>query len=106
MACRAQDEDVSMSLPELARTPWGAASLACEALALAGMTPFLYIEATTLREYGLHGWLSAWNVMDVIAYAVQAQPPPTLPLAENCTGKRRGCGAPASLQHDQQATSP
>ena len=63
-----------MSLPELARTPWGAASLVCEALALAGMAPFMYIEATTLREYGLHGWLSAWNVMDVIAYAVQARP--------------------------------
>ena len=78
MAGCAQDEDVSMSLPELAGTPWGAASLACEALALAGMAPFLYIEATTLREYGLRGWLSTWNVMDVIAYAVQARPPPTL----------------------------
>ncbi len=63
-----------MSLPELAATPWGAASLACEALALAGMAPFLYIEAATLREYGPGGWFSTWNMMDVIAYAVQARP--------------------------------
>ena len=63
-----------MSLPALAATPWGAASLACEVLALAGMAPFLCIEASTLREYGARGWLSAWNVMDVVAYTVQARP--------------------------------
>ena len=63
-----------MSLRALAATPWGAASLACEVLALAGMAPFLCIEASTLREYGARGWLSAWNVMDAVAYAVQARP--------------------------------
>ena len=73
MAVR-QDEDTRLSLPELAATPWGAASLAFEALALAGMAPFLYIEAVTLREYGLRGWCSAWNTMDIVAYAVQARP--------------------------------
>jgi len=73
-----QDENTDVTLAELARTPWGAAALACEALALVGMAPFLYIEAATLREYGPRAWTSAWNAMDVIAYAVQARrgPPP------------------------------
>ena len=66
---------MSMALRELAARPWGAASLACEVLALAAMAPFLYIEASTLREYGLQGWISAWNVMDIVAYAVQARLP-------------------------------
>ena len=84
-----QDEDVRLSLPQLAATPWGAASLACEALALAGMAPFLYIEAATLREYGLRGWVSAWNVMDIIAYAVQARPPHTVCLARRISWSAR-----------------
>ena len=68
-----QDEDTRLTLRELAATPWGAASLVFEVLALAGMAPFLYIEAVTLREYGPRGWFSAWNTMDIVAYAVQAR---------------------------------
>ncbi len=82
-----------MSLPELAATPWGATSLACEALALAGMAPFLYIEAATLREYGPGGWLSTWNIMDVIAYAVQARPC-SRPVQDPCSiaQEMQACG--------------
>lgn len=85
-----QDENTDVTLAELARTPWGAAALACEALALVGMAPFLYIEAATLREYGPRAWTSAWNAMDVVAYAVQARRgPPAQRACRLRAGARR-----------------
>ena len=47
--------------------------MVAEGIALLGMAPFLWIEACTLKEYGIAGWASVWNVMDVIMYINQVR---------------------------------
>ncbi len=66
-----QDEDSHESLRQLLTHGLGRATVAAELVCLCGMAPFLYIEAGTFLEYGLYGWRSAWNFMDVVAYVNQ-----------------------------------
>ena len=49
----------------------GIVTVAMEATALLGMSPFLYIEACTVIEYGPRRWLSIWNLMDLATYFLQ-----------------------------------
>ena len=35
------------------------------------MAPFLLLEAGTLRAYGIRGWASIWNVVDLATYTIQ-----------------------------------
>ncbi|DBA86726.1 TPA: hypothetical protein ACH3X2_005431 [Trebouxia sp. C0005] len=66
-----QDEDLSMTLSQLVETKRGIITVASEALALLGMTPFSYIEICTVLEYGPKRWLSIWNLMDLATYFLQ-----------------------------------
>lgn len=66
-----QDEDMKMSLRQLLSTPRGRATVACDFLALVGMAPFVVIEYSTVAAYGLKGWATVWNVVDVATYALQ-----------------------------------
>lgn len=66
-----QDENDSLSLRELVATRRGVVTVAMEATALLGMSPFLYIEACTVIEYGPRRWLSIWNLMDLATYFLQ-----------------------------------
>ena len=66
-----QDENDSLSLRELVSTTRGIVTVAMEATALLGMSPFLYIEACTVIEYGPRRWLSIWNLMDLATYFLQ-----------------------------------
>lgn len=40
-------------------------------LSLIAMTPFLAIEGATIKAYGFWGWFSAWNILDLLTYALQ-----------------------------------
>jgi hypothetical protein len=66
-----QDEDTSLSLWQLLATRAGKVSVSMDVLCLLGMAPFVVIEWATLRAYGLHGWASAWNILDVATYVLQ-----------------------------------
>ena len=66
-----QDEDSQESLSQLLKHGLGRATVAAELLCLCSMMPFLYIEASTLLEYGFYGWGSIWNFMDIVAYVNQ-----------------------------------
>lgn len=66
-----QDEDLTLSLSQLAHTVTGVFTIVAAAVALLGMAPFLYIEFCTLTEYGIRRWLSVWNVLDVVTYVLQ-----------------------------------
>ncbi len=79
-----QDEDTGKSLPELLQSTRGIGTVIAECIALFGMAPFLWIEACTLKEYGIAGWASVWNVMDVVMYINQVYPPPL--HADSCLG--------------------
>ena len=68
-----QDEDSHESLAQLLKHGLGRATVAAELVCLCGMAPFLYIEAGTLLEYGIYGWGSIWNYMDIVAYINQVQ---------------------------------
>lgn len=68
-----QDEDTRRSLPELLSTNRGIGTVVAEGAALLGMAPFLWIEACTLKEYGVVGWASIWNIMDVAMYINQVR---------------------------------
>lgn len=67
-----QDEDITMSLPELLQTWRGIATLVAEVLSLACMTPFVVIELGSLQAYA-GGWLSLWNLLDVLTYSLQVR---------------------------------
>ena len=60
-----------MTLAQLVETKRGIITVASEALALLGMTPFIYIEICTVLEYGPKRWLSIWNLMDLATYFLQ-----------------------------------
>ena len=60
-----------MTLSQLVETKRGIITVASEALALLGMTPFIYIEICTVLEYGPKRWLSIWNLMDLATYFLQ-----------------------------------
>jgi hypothetical protein len=66
-----QDEDLNLSFTELWHTPRGIVTVTSSIVALIGMTPFLYIEACTLAQYGPQRWLSVWNVLDILTYVFQ-----------------------------------
>ena len=66
-----QDEDLSLTLSQLVETKRGVITVVSEALALLGMTPFIYIEICTVLEYGPKRWLSIWNLMDLATYFLQ-----------------------------------
>jgi hypothetical protein len=61
-----------MSLPQLLQTWRGIATLVAEVLALASMTPFVIIELGSLQAYA-GGWLSLWNLLDVVTYSLQVR---------------------------------
>lgn len=65
-----QDEDISLSLPELLGTARGIATLVAEAVSLAAMAPFIVIEMGSMQAYA-GGWLSLWNLLDVLTYSLQ-----------------------------------
>lgn len=65
-----QDEDITLSLPQLLSTWRGVATLVAEVLALAAMSPFIIIELGSLQAYA-GGWLSLWNLLDVFTYSLQ-----------------------------------
>jgi len=66
-----QDEDLTLSLTELFATPRGALTVGLEVLALLAMMPFIVLEQGTLAAYGVAGWLSVWNGLDIATYAIQ-----------------------------------
>ncbi|KAL4524322.1 hypothetical protein Ndes2526B_g00336 [Nannochloris sp. 'desiccata'] len=66
-----QDEDLTLSLTGLLATPRGAFSVGFEVLALLAMAPFIVLEQGTLAAYGVAGWLSVWNSLDIATYAIQ-----------------------------------
>lgn len=66
-----QDEDLSHSLRQLLSTRRGRITVAAELLALAGMAPFLLLEASTIFAYGMAQWLDVWNALDLFTYAAQ-----------------------------------
>jgi Ion transport protein len=66
-----QDEDATLSLRELLETPRGKLTVACDFLSLVGMTPFVLIEISTIYAYGITGWATAWNILDVLTYFLQ-----------------------------------
>jgi len=71
--CRlTQDEDITLSLPQLLSTWRGVATLVAEVLALAAMSPFIIIELGSLQAYA-GGWLSLWNLLDVFTYSLQVR---------------------------------
>lgn len=59
-----------MSLPELLMTGRGIATFVAEIIALACMAPFIIIELGSLQAYA-GGWLSLWNLLDVLTYSLQ-----------------------------------
>ena len=65
-----QDEDITLSLPELLSTGRGIATLVAEVTALAAMFPFIVVELGSLQAYA-GGWLSLWNLLDVLTYSLQ-----------------------------------
>lgn len=65
-----QDEDISLSLPELLTVPSGIVTVVCECLAVAAMLPFVVIELGSMQAYA-GGWLSLWNGLDVLTYSLQ-----------------------------------
>lgn len=65
-----QDEDISLTLPELLGTTGGIGTLIAEVVALATMAPFIVIEMGSLQAYA-GGWLSLWNLLDVLTYSLQ-----------------------------------
>lgn len=65
-----QDEDISLTLPELLGTARGIATLVAEAVSLAAMAPFIIIEMGSMQAYA-GGWLSLWNLLDVLTYSLQ-----------------------------------
>lgn len=66
-----QREDAALSLSELARSAQGLATVAVSLWSAAASLPFVYMEACTVRAYGLGGWLSLINAMDATTYALQ-----------------------------------
>jgi hypothetical protein len=66
-----QDEDASLSLRELLQTSRGKLTVACDFLSLIGMTPFVFIEFSTIYAYGIKGWATSWNILDVFTYFFQ-----------------------------------
>mmetsp|Transcript_1853 Transcript_1853/g.5429 ORF Transcript_1853/g.5429 Transcript_1853/m.5429 type:complete len:488 (+) Transcript_1853:199-1662(+) len=66
-----QDENLDLSLRQLAHTTSGICTIVAAIVALIGMAPFLYIEFCTITEYGAKRWLSVWNVLDVLTYVLQ-----------------------------------
>ena len=66
-----QDEDLSLDLKSLVATRDGAYAVALEILALAAMLPFLVLEQGTFQAYGLAGWWSIWNFLDIVTYVIQ-----------------------------------
>eukprot|EP00877_Chromochloris_zofingiensis_P000357 jgi/Chrzof1/10321/Cz04g37120.t1 len=66
-----QDEDLSLSLSELVQQPSGLAAVVLEVLALIFMVPFLFIELSTIRAYGVYQWANIWNLMDSCCYGLQ-----------------------------------
>lgn len=66
-----QDENLSLTLGQLMATRRGAATVAAELVALLAMTPFLVLEYGTLCAYGVSGWFSVWNGLDLITYTIQ-----------------------------------
>ncbi|KAH7624961.1 putative Transient receptor potential cation channel subfamily V member 3 [Nannochloris sp. 'desiccata'] len=64
-------EDLTLSLTGLLATPRGAFSVGFEVLALLAMAPFIVLEQGTLAAYGVAGWLSVWNSLDIATYAIQ-----------------------------------
>eukprot|EP00878_Enallax_costatus_P003598 GHUV01003812.1.p1 GENE.GHUV01003812.1~~GHUV01003812.1.p1 ORF type:complete len:573 (+),score=199.32 GHUV01003812.1:368-2086(+) len=65
-----QDEDISLSLPQLLTYPSGIVTVVCEILALVAMAPFVIIELGSMQAYA-GGWLSLWNALDVFTYSLQ-----------------------------------
>lgn len=66
-----QDEDLTLSLTGLMASPRGALTVGFELLALVAMAPFIVLEQGTLAAYGLAGWVSIWNNLDMATYAIQ-----------------------------------
>jgi hypothetical protein len=66
-----QDEDLSLTLTGLLATPRGALTVALEILALVAMAPFIVLEQGTLAAYGISGWFSVWNSLDIATYTIQ-----------------------------------
>lgn len=66
-----QDEDYDASLPEVLSTARGKVAVSLEVLALVAMAPFVWIEARTMRAYGVWQWANLWNVMDSGTYLLQ-----------------------------------
>ncbi len=66
-----QDEDLTLTLPGLLATPRGALTVAFEVLAVIAMVPFIVLEQGTFIAYGISGWLSVWNSLDMATYAIQ-----------------------------------
>ena len=66
-----QDEDLSLPLSVLVRTPRGRITVAAEIIALAAMSPFLLLEAGTIGVYGWSWIRDRTNMFDVLTYSLQ-----------------------------------
>jgi len=65
-----QEEDHSLPLPALLRTPWGQVAAGAELTGLAAMAPFIYAEICTALAYGA-GFFDPWRLLDVATYCLQ-----------------------------------
>ena len=66
-----QDEDPTFSLRELLQTSRGKITVACDIISLLAMIPFVAIEVSTVIAYGIHGWATYWNILDMATYFLQ-----------------------------------
>ena len=66
-----QDEDLTLSLSGLLATPRGLTTVVLEMVAVVAMVPFLMLEPGQIAAYGLSGWFSVWNGLDIITYIIQ-----------------------------------
>ncbi|GBF94613.1 hypothetical protein Rsub_06728 [Raphidocelis subcapitata] len=66
-----QDEDLTLSLPDLLASPRGTATVALQLAALGAMIPFLLQELRLIAAYGLRRWAGLWNTLDSSAYVLQ-----------------------------------
>lgn len=66
-----QDEDASLSLSQLLQTTRGRITVACDVISLVAMAPFVAIEVSTVAAYGVRGWATYWNILDMITYFLQ-----------------------------------
>eukprot|EP00195_Chlamydomonas_chlamydogama_P013530 CAMPEP_0202890610 /NCGR_PEP_ID=MMETSP1392-20130828/957_1 /ASSEMBLY_ACC=CAM_ASM_000868 /TAXON_ID=225041 /ORGANISM="Chlamydomonas chlamydogama, Strain SAG 11-48b" /LENGTH=529 /DNA_ID=CAMNT_0049574211 /DNA_START=43 /DNA_END=1632 /DNA_ORIENTATION=+ len=65
------EEDHSLTLAEVVKTPAGQVNVVCQVVCLVIMVPFLYQDLTSMMAYSLHSWTSRWNLLNKVSYMFQ-----------------------------------